>query len=428
MSTRHFDILVLGSSPAARMAAALCAKGGRKVLLLDSDPAPPPAPWCHASLHLERLLETLGGRACLRTTPAFQIHAGTARLTLHGRQSLADELRRECLHEQPKVLRLLEGLQRQGKQLEELLLRCQGLPLTGWRSRLRLLGQLLRRGQLPSQLNRPFSVDLRPLGNTARCVLETLFSGLALTPANELATAEAALLWHCASRIEALHWDPFNQLLNKRFEQFHGKTESARDLQQIQRRSDRRFEFSLKGHPGATATWVLLGDARIVDRLPPELVERSHRAPLQQHFAAAFSLGQPSTLLAPGVLLDQPRGLRMALPCGPGEPMRIEAGSSPAADTSQLLGRVEAALPFTELTFVATETPPSLQGNSQTSKVGRAGFPGAQGSINLAAGLLYSDGQGLLPHLGLPGEAILGTTLANHLLKAPQDSIRGGKK
>lgn len=424
MSTSHFDILVLGSSPAARMAAALCAKGGRKVLLLDSKQLPPPAPWCHASLHLERLLETLGGRACLRSTPAFQIHAGNTRLTLHGRQSLAAELLRECRQEQSQILRLLETLQRQGKQLEELLLRCHGLPLTGLGSRMRFRWQLLRRGRFPGHLRKPLSQTLSPLETTARSALHTLFSGLALTSATELTTAEAALLWHCASGIEALHWEPFNELLNKRFEQFHGKTESAIALKQIKRRSDRRFEFSLKGHPAATATWLLLGDAQIADKLPTDLVALNSEPALQQRFTTMFSHGQPSALLAPGVLLDQPRGLRLTLPSGPGEPLRIEAGNSPATDSAQLLSRVESALPFTELAFVTTAKDPSLQVKGTASKARRQAFPGARSSVDLAPGLLRCDGQSLLPHLGFPGEAILATTVANHLLATHQDRIR----
>lgn len=420
MSTSHFDILVLGSSPAARMAAALCAEGGRKVLLLDSDPAPPQAPWCHPSLHLERLLETLGGRACLRPTPAIQVHAGTTRLTLHGRQTLEAELLRECRQQQPQMLKLLEGLQQQGQQLEEILWRCQGLPLTGWRSRLRFRWQLLRRGKSFGPLCRPLSTALKPLGATAGLTLETLFSGLALAPADKLTVAEAALLWHCASRIESLDWEPFTQLLEKRFEQFHGKTEPARDLKQIKRRNDRRFELSLKGHPAATASWVLLGDKRVAEKLPAEIWAPSPEEPLQQRYSALLRLGHPSSLLAPGILVDQPGGLRLSLPAEAGAPLGIEAGGGATGDTGQLLARLETVLPFTELALV----PAATTTMANTSKTRRYPFPGAGGCINLAAGLLYCDGQGVLPHLGLPGEAILGTTVANLALSTPQDGSR----
>lgn len=424
MSTSHFDILILGSSPAARMAATLCAKGGRKVLLLDSDQTPPSAPWCHASLHLERLLETLGGRACLRPTPPFQIHAGNTRLTLHGRQSLAAEWLRECGQEQPQILRLLDTLQRQGQQLEQLLLRSHGLPLTGFGSRMRFRWQLLRRGQWPGRLRKPLAQTLSPFGATVRATLETLFSGLALTSITELTTAEAALLWHCASRIEALQWEPFNQLLSKRFEQFHGKIDSAKDLRQIQRRSDGRFEFILKNHPAASATWLVVGDARMADKLPADLVANHAEPAPRQSFCARFSHGQPSALLAPGVLLDQPQGLRLTLPSAPDEPLWIEAGNVPATDSAQIILRVETALPFSNLTFVTTAQTPSLAVEGTASKRRRQAFPGAHGSIKLGPGLLYCDGQNLLPHLGLPGEAILGTTVANHLLASQQDRIR----
>lgn len=420
MSTSHFDILVLGSSPAARMASALCAKGGRKVLLLDSDPTPPPAPWCHASLHLERLLETLGGRACLRPTPAFQVHAGSTRLTLHGRQTLAAELVRECRQQQPQMLRLLEGLQQQGQQLEEILWRCQGLPLTGWRSRLRFRWQLLRRGKSFGQLCRPLATVLKPLGATAGLTLETLFSGLALASADKLTVAEAALLWHCASRIESLDWEPFTQLLEKRFEQFHGKTEPANDLKQIKRRSDRRFELSFKNHPTATASWVLLGDSEVAAKLPAEIWAPGSKEPLQQRYSALLSLGQPSSLLAPGILIDQPGGLRLSLPAEAGAPLWIEAGGGPTGVTDQLLARLETVLPFTELALVPATTTTAIN----TSKARRYPFPGARGCINLVSGLLYCDAQGMLPHLGLPGEAILGTTVANLILSAPQEGPR----
>lgn len=417
MSTSHFDILVLGSSPAARMAAVLCAKGGRKVLLLDSAQRPPQDPWCHASLHLERLLETLGGRACLRPTPAIQIHAGTTRLTLHGRQTLAVELLRECRPQQPQLLKRLEQLQRQGKQLEETLLRAQGLPLAGWRSRLRFFWQLLKRGKFSGPLNRPLSQLLQPLDASARLTLETLFSGLALTSVSDLSVAEAALLWHCASRIEALHWSPFNELLEKRFEQFHGKTEPARSLKQITRRSDRRFEFLLKGHPAATANGVLLGDSHLAGLLPTQIWTSKLEGPEPLRFSAPLSHGQPSSLLAPGILLDMPGGLRLTLPQGSGKPLEIEAGAAAARDRAQLQNRIKAALPFAELALAATEPAPA----SQVSKPRRYSFPGAKGWIKLAPGLLHCHGEGLLPHLGLPGEAIVGTTVANLVLSSSQD-------
>lgn len=417
MSSSHFDILVLGSSPAARMAAALCAKGGRKVLLLDSAPAPPHDPWCHPSLHLERLLETLGGRACLRPPPPIQVHAGSTRLTLHGRQNLPAELLRECRQQQPQVVKLLDGLQQLGKQLEELLWRCQGLPLSGWRSRMRFRWQLLRRGKFPRQLYRPLAQLLSPLGATARLALETLFSGLALTSANELTVAEAALLWHCASRIESLHWAPFNELLEKRFEQFHGKSEPIRDVKQVKRRSDRRFEFSLKGHPAATATWVLLGDCQVADRFPAELCSPDPAVPRRQRFSAMLRSGHPSSLLAPGLLLDQPGGLRITLPRGPGKPLAVEAGAAAAKDPGLLQTRVEAAFPFTELAWASPENPRM----SPTPAPSRGPFPGAKGCITLAPGLLHCDGQGLLPHLGFPGEAILATSVANLILSASQE-------
>lgn len=417
MSTSHFDILVLGSSPAARMAAALCAKGGRKVLLLDSDCSPPPAAWCHGSLHLDRLLETLGGRSCLHPTLPFQVHAGDTRLTVHGRQPLAAELLREHRPQQAQLLTLLGNLDREGMQLEELLWHSGGLPLLGWRSRWRCRWQLLRRGRLPASLHRPLARMLAPLGPSARTTLETLFAGLALAPAAALSQAEAALLWHCASRLEALHWTPFDELLSKRFEQFHGKVEPLASLKELKRRPDGRFELAVKGHQGANAGSLLFGDHRAATLLPPE-IQAALPAPARgQRLAATLTLGHPSPLLAPGVLLDHPGGLRLALPKATEDDLAIEMGFTPDVAADAWLFRLQAALPFTEIAAVPSGTESSAEGQG---KIRRQPFPGARSVLQVAPGVYLADGKGVLPNLGLPGDAILATTLSNHLLQPPR--------
>ena len=98
----------------------------------------------------------------------------------------------------------------------------------------------------------------------------------------------------------------------------------------------------------------------------------------------------------------------------------VEMGEKPDSNAAWLT-RIQAALPFTRIAAqdVAFNEPVAAPPKSR-----RPAFPGAGASIRVAPGVLLADGEGVLPHLGLPGEAILATTLARHLLRAGKGRSR----
>ncbi|PLX78720.1 MAG: hypothetical protein C0614_08395, partial [Desulfuromonas sp.] len=63
MSVRQYDIAVIGGTLSARIAAALLAKSGQRVLFVRQREATAPT-WFHSSLFLQNLLGLLGGRSC----------------------------------------------------------------------------------------------------------------------------------------------------------------------------------------------------------------------------------------------------------------------------------------------------------------------------------------------------------------------------
>ena len=143
MSISRYDIAIVGDSLAARLAAPLLAKQGRRVLHLTS-----PAyhdPWPQASFCLDQLLVTLGGELSRSACHPIQVLSAHARVTIHPERPLADELTREFASAAAPVAQLLDRLERTGRLLEELLRENGGLPAGGMRAAATWRWQCLRR-------------------------------------------------------------------------------------------------------------------------------------------------------------------------------------------------------------------------------------------------------------------------------------------
>ena len=127
MSSKHYDIAIIGGSLSARIAAALLAKQGSKVLFLRYREATA-SDWFHSSLFLEKLLGTLGGRSCFVAQKPIQVISRKSRVTLNNDIPLDIELGREFGQDGPAVSQWLEKLRILGAQLENLLWENGGLP------------------------------------------------------------------------------------------------------------------------------------------------------------------------------------------------------------------------------------------------------------------------------------------------------------
>ena len=232
MSSKHYNIVIIGGSVAARIAAALLAKQGKRVLFLRNHEAKAPA-WFHSSLFLEKLLGVLGGRACFVAQPPIQVISEKARVTLSNDVQLEDELSREFGDDGKAVNQWLEELRLQGIKLEEFFSETGGLPWPSLKAKGHLKLLSLKRRINWQELEAPISQSLERFSGAAKYFLTDLLQGLSSTRVTQLSYSRAAMLWAQTLRPENLKEPDFSEMLNKRFEQFHGAKEQIDDLKSL---------------------------------------------------------------------------------------------------------------------------------------------------------------------------------------------------
>lgn len=407
MSSRRFDIAFLGTSLAARMAAPLLAKQGKSVLLL-ADRQPGDA-WHHSSLHLEKLLGTLGGRDCFASYRPLQVLSARARVTIQPELPLGGELQREFGADGSAVQRLLNDLEHLGAGLEELFWQQGGLPLQNLAGKLRWRWQC-QRGKLPAgRLSAPLAPRLDSVSPPAREWLYDLFQGLSLQPVRQLRVADGALLWHHARRPEGIAPREFDLLLGKRFEQFHGVTLPLATVSTLSGNGrDWRCELAGGGH--LLAGTLVLGHAHAATAsgiaLPPILAPQPAASLLTSDLD-----GQLSPLLAPRVIIGGALPLRMTIDPA-GHELRGRLACPGSAETSAVRAQLAPVLPFARYQLDAdpaqTPEPPSARQNP-------ALFDLFSLPLSLGNRLFCADESTLLPHLGTPGAALLAWSLVNRL-------------
>ncbi|MDH3998771.1 MAG: hypothetical protein OET90_08010, partial [Desulfuromonadales bacterium] len=232
MSSKHYQIAIIGSSLAARIAAALLAKSGRKVLFLRSEERLT-SPWFFSSTFLEQLLGNLGGRGCFGPPRPFQVLSSKSRLCINGDAPLEDEMLREFGDHADPIIARFDKLLHTGQTLEALLWENDGLPLPGVKAAARLRYLCLRHKLRLSELNAPLHKLFDGLAPNCIEFCNNLFQGLSLQPYHSLSMAHGALLWAHALRSESILEPDFGELLEKRFNQFHGSSDSLSNLQQL---------------------------------------------------------------------------------------------------------------------------------------------------------------------------------------------------
>lgn len=410
MSSKHYDIAVVGGSLSARIAAVLLAKFGSKVLFLRNREATASA-WFHSSLFLEKLLGTLGGRSCFVAQKPIQILSRKARITLNHDIPLDDELGREFGQDGPAVSQWLDRLRVQGVQLEDLLWENGGLPWPSFKSTARFKLLSMRRSINWAELDAPISISLAQLPLSATAFVTDLLQGLALTRLNRLSRAQAALLWAQAIRPENLKEPDFSLLLSKRLEQFHGLKTDLGDLECIDFDGSRWTGGRIKGGGQFTASVFLLGDVRWVDRFKAGKTTALPAPPIVAKQTTSTLAGQLSPLLAARVICGGDMPLRLAIEeqenqlCG----QILSAGET---TETQLRQQLEQALPFAKYTLSVDEENLSPQTVSTTAVQQQrlTRLP-----LQIGSNLYCADSSALLPEMGASGAALLGWTLAENL-------------
>lgn len=405
MNSARFDIAFVGDSLATRMAAALLAKHGRRVLLLAT---PFHAdPWQHPSLFVDNLLGALGCRDGLTPTrQPFQVLSSRARITIHPDWPLETELSREFGESAPKVAVLLDTLARDGNALEDLLWENGGLPTGGMRATLAWRWLCLRRKLSLSHMAAPLTEHLRHLPEPANEWLRDLFQGLSLRPLPELVVADAALLWANALRPGHLQGEEILRLLNRRFDQFHGTDIALEGLDSLAA-SHGQWHGTLSGGRRFQAEHLVLGD--LAQELPGQHPPRFRSGFLSaRHYMTTPLNNQFSRLLENRIVVGGPHPLRLSMVESVKGTIGDVHGAAEASDT-EIRRQLEPVLPFARYALEAQAQNRLLPTSVYTPATIPLLF---KLPLRLGDNLWCLDETRLVPQLGCGGAALLAWTLA----------------
>lgn len=422
VSRHHYDIIILGSSLASRIASALLAKKGLRVLTFSesSDMFPH---WLQTSFHLKRILETLSGRSCLGSPSPFQVITDKCRLDFHGPTPLEEELRREFPNDHDKVQICLEELQRLGDVLEKIIWGNGGLPLLGMSSRLRFAKKRLRQGLSNKAISQPLKDFLSGFTSKAtRQTLATLFSGLSLTPFEKLTVAEGALLWNSTSNPEGISRAGLDEILRRRYEQFHGETEQLNNINALESQDSRLTGVVLKNGARCSGTHYLLGSSSALTFLPDHLAERICPFPGTCQIITSPLKGALSSLLAPRIIMEAQFPLRLVFETSGDDTICI-LECSHYEKTNQLSEeyirrKLDIIMPFAtyqSVSYAPTESKPHTSPPSRQKS-----FPGVANPLSVGSNILLCQGELVLPSLGAMGEMLVAETVANYLFRLIQ--------
>jgi len=417
---RTYDAIIIGDSLAARIAAVLLARGGCRVLSIEEGTPTSPA-WISSSHHLEKLLEALGGRSCLTPSSPFQILGDQARIDFSARRPLDEELRRELPGDDQTLRTLFTTLLERGQQLEQTLFDAGGAPLKGLGGGLKFRWKALRDGLRLGASRQKLTNHLERLGlsSSARTLVASLFSGLALVPATQLSLAEAALLWSSHTREHGVSAAGLDTLLRQRFEQFHGQLQPLESVKHFEMTAQQIRQVTFKNGSSCSADHYLLASAVQLPLLAPALQTTGLKLPAPPPRTLTTELhGKPSPLLSRRIILAGEPPLRLSF--GKRDEQLLCAIDLPAGvplpSPGQLQERLTELLPFCSF---AVETLPEAA-PAPSGKVRRTLF-GQQQTVRLLRNTYLCHAPSILPSLGGCGDALLGTSLATTLLsRRPQ--------
>jgi hypothetical protein len=413
---RHYDAIIIGDSLAGRIACAKLARAGRRVLHFTEDQAISPA-WITSSHHLEKLLETLDGRSCLTSRPTFQVLTPEARVDLAGRHPLDEELSREFPNDSQKLLGLFAELEKLGSQLESILHESGGVPLKGLGGHLAFRWGKAKKGQLRAAITTPLAstIEKLSLGDEANEFVRALFTGLSLCPVERLCMTEAALIWTSHTREHGLSASGLDTLLRHRFEQFHGQTEPLENLRHFDIVGKQVKQVTLKNGGNCTADHYLVASPDQLSTLSPAVKRDTLKLPpLPVRIVTSELEGEPSPLLSRRVILSGVPKLRMSFGNRGDKTLcaiDLPRGDAPPEEAT-LRDRLSSALTFCSYDLVYPQlTAPVKEPASRKCQFGQ------QQSVRLLKNTLLCHGASVMPALGSCGEVLLGTSIANSIIK-----------
>ena len=406
----EFDIAIAGNSLSARIASALLAKNGYRILLLE-DSLHVDFSWAFSSVFIENVLATLGGRSCFTNPSPFQVISPRSRITLNSDNSVETELKREFGERSgTQVSRFLAELQEKGQKINQLLWLNQGLPWSGLKARCRFRFLSIRQRIPIPELKSSLQPRIDAFDPLAREFLKSLFEGLSLCPLETLSMGEAALLWTQAIRPENLSRTEFDTLLSKRFEQFHGHSESLQNLEKLDFQNQRFIGGQLRDRGAFTAKYLLVGRLHSIRHLFPANGPPLPESTRLLQFKTNDLQGQVSGLLANQVIVGGAAPLRFST-CKEQEATiaAIQAAEFRSAEEMQAL--LEPALPFAQFEVTSMEETlevPHEEISSERSAVALLSTP-----LQFGRNVFCADSSVFCPGMGPAGGALLAWTLAN---------------
>ncbi|TYP00084.1 hypothetical protein EDC39_101244 [Geothermobacter ehrlichii] len=397
MAGQYYDLIVIGDAPAGRIAAAILARDGMRILHLNGFGWPSSLLWS-SSILLEHLLEQIGGRTCLAPPLPIHFRQDDACLLLHGEAPLRDELQREYPRQAAEILDLLDRLNGLGGQVQAVLLQEKFSPAGGWSDRLRWPFLAIKHGLSP-RLHRQLLTDWLQAARasaTATRVISGLLSTATLEPADTITVIEAALAVAQLRNEHGVAPAVLDSLLSRRLNEAgvpHRDAFTLTALKQVAGRWSCRF-----GEEEIQAGLVALAGQ------PGWPIEGLDAATLQKPRSGLWRLdrfvGRVAAVHASRILFASDIGpLQIAIGSRKGRPdiwLRTACGLS---ETPELKARLDRLFPFTDYLPLLIETPHPPA--AAAGFCGRLGNPGlGRRNLHLASGAL------LYPKLGLAGEAL----------------------
>lgn len=413
MSQRQFDIAVIGDTLSARMSATLLAKNGLSVIQFGTS-GPSRTNWLFSSIFLEKLLGALGGRSCFTNPTPIQVISPHSRVNIHQEVPIEAELTREFGDDAAALNLFLDSLLETGSNLNALLWNNGGLPWPGLKSQGRFRYYCLRRKLSTRELDIPLTEQLNAFAPACREFLINLFQGLSLRLIDDLTLADATLLWTQANRPESLAEVEFNSLLEKRFEQFHGLSESLDQLEKIAVRSNEFISGHIKERGEFQAKVLLIGDLHAASQFQTlqEILPLS--ATGISHPSTSDLTGQLSPLLAKRVIIGDKQPLRIAFQEEDGRTVgEIDVAGN--RQISELTAALEPILPFATYDLSATETPALSEMTEPPSPVNSGLFTRP---IQFGKNLFCVDSSLLYPGMPAAGGSLLAWSLLNRFVSS----------
>jgi len=413
LASQHYDLIIAGDAPGARMAGIFLARRGRRVLHLHGQGWPGYLLWNSSDL-LDGLLERLQARNCLTAAVPTQLHFASSCIEFHGSFPWQEEIRRELPESYADLIPLLATLESWGHLLQENLHGTGGSPSLSIRRKVRWAYRCRCKGLSGGTLSQSFAAWARgkSLPESACQTLAALFGSTSLLPPDKLTVAEAALSWAQLLHPQSVSAPMLDKLLSQRLEDANATRKPLDGLSHIQVSRSGTIECQI-GTETLSSEMVLLA-------APPSLSLPGGMTPEKKHATPGLwqvetDCAKPARLLAPRLLVQAEEGY-----------FQLALGQNRNQAEIRLRSTTDSQIPMSgspELTPLFGPQPAlhHLQGGGTIEPA--EGSWGERPPVKLGKGLYQACAESLYPGLGLLGEALTALTFSGLDRKGREEGL-----